>query len=81
MSNDLKEKILDGDVDKLESFDEQMDDINVQELEDSLWETELELALLTRCDYGTIRNIAKCRRMPDELRAKVWQVNKTQTFG
>jgi TBC1 domain family member 23 len=50
------------------------DSINVSEIEYSLWETELEIALLTKCDYGTIRNIAKCRPIPIELRAKVWQI-------
>lgn len=47
---------------------------SLQDIETSLWETELEIALLTKCDYGTIRNLAKCRPIPSELRAKVWQV-------
>jgi hypothetical protein len=40
----------------------------------TLWETELEIALLTKCDYGTIRNITKLRPIPDNLRSKVWKV-------
>lgn len=39
-----------------------------------LWETELEIALLTKCDYGTIRNITKLRPIPDTLRSKVWKI-------
>ena len=46
------------------------DDFN----EESLWETELEIALLTKCDYGTIRNISKLRPIPESLRNKVWKV-------
>lgn len=42
--------------------------------EESLWETELEIALLSNCDYGTIRNISKLRPLPDNLRNKVWKV-------
>ncbi len=41
-----------------------------------LWETELEIALLTKCDYGTIRNITKMRPIPASLRSKVWKVDK-----
>ena len=55
--------------------DEDVENVNFSELESSLWETELEIALLTKCDYGTIRNIAKCRPLPIELRSKVWQVS------
>ena len=44
-----------------------------------LWETELEIALLTKCDYGTIRNITKLRPIPAALRSKVWKVNNKQT--
>ena len=44
------------------------------DIDATLWETELEIALLTKCDYGTIRNLAKCRPIPAELRSKVWQV-------
>jgi len=40
----------------------------------TLWETELEIALLTKCDYGTIRNITKLRPIPDSLRSKVWKI-------
>lgn len=40
----------------------------------TLWETELEIALLTKCDYGTIRNITKLRSIPENLRNKVWKV-------
>jgi hypothetical protein len=40
-----------------------------------LWETELEIALLTKCDYGSIRNITKLRPIPSSLRSKVWKVN------
>lgn len=39
-----------------------------------LWETELEIALLTKCDYGTIRNITKLRPIPANLRSKVWKI-------
>lgn len=39
-----------------------------------LWETELEIALLTKCDYGTIRNITKLRPIPAALRSKVWKI-------
>lgn len=39
-----------------------------------LWETELEIALLTKCDYGTIRNITKLRPIPENLRSKVWKI-------
>ncbi len=42
--------------------------------DDTLWETELEIALLTKCDYGTIRSISKLRPIPDSLRSKVWKV-------
>jgi hypothetical protein len=46
-----------------------------EEFDDAtLWETELEIALLTKCDYGTIRNISKLRPIPDSLRSKVWKV-------
>jgi hypothetical protein len=71
MSDDLSL----ANLEKFDNSDEQLENINVQELEETLWETELELALVTKCDYGTIRNIAKCRRIPDELRPKVWQVS------
>jgi hypothetical protein len=54
--------------------DEELENVNFNELESTLWETELEIALLTKCDYGTIRNIAKCRPIPIEIRSKVWQV-------
>ena len=47
--------------------DEEFDD-------EMLWETELEIALLTKCDYGTIRNITKLRPIPAQLRSKVWKV-------
>jgi hypothetical protein len=60
---------------KTDDLSEDLENVNFQELESSLWETELEIALLTKCDYGTIRNIAKCRVIPSELRAKVWQVS------
>lgn len=50
--------------------DEEFDDA-------TLWETELEIALLTKCDYGTIRNITKLRPIPDSLRSKVWKVNQS----
>jgi len=40
-----------------------------------LWETELEIALLTKCDYGSIRNITKLRPIPSSLRSKVWKVD------
>ncbi len=39
--------------------------------DESLWETELEIELLTKCDYGTIRNITKLRPIPETLRSKV----------
>lgn len=55
----------------------ELENVDFHELESSLWETELEIALLTKCDYGTIRNISKCRTIPSELRAKVWQVFMT----
>lgn len=46
-----------------------------EEFDDAtLWETELEIALLTKCDYGTIRNISKLRPIPDSLRSKVWKI-------
>ena len=46
-----------------------------EEFDDStLWETELEIALLTKCDYGTIRSITKLRPIPDTLRSKVWKI-------
>ena len=60
--------------DKINDLNNEIDNVNFNELESSLWETELEIALLTKCDYGTIRNIAKCRPISSELRAKVWQV-------
>lgn len=43
--------------------------------DETLWETELEIALLTKCDYGTIRSISKLRPIPEGLRTKVWKVN------
>jgi hypothetical protein len=52
------------------------DDFN----EESLWETELEIALLTKCDYGTIRNITKLRPIPESLRNKVWKVIKNYSL-
>ena len=36
--------------------------------------TDLETALVESCDFGTIRNICKCRTVPEHLRAEVWQV-------
>lgn len=60
--------------------DDELENVNFNDLESSLWETELEIALLTKCDYGTIRNIAKCRPLPTELRAKVWQVRVHLVF-
>jgi hypothetical protein len=60
---------------KIDDLDEQLEKINVEDLEASLWETELELALFQKCDYGSIRNIIKCRRIPEHCRAKVWQVS------
>ena len=42
--------------------------------DDTLWETELEIALLTKCDYGTIRSISKLRPIPESLRSKVWKI-------
>jgi hypothetical protein len=45
--------------------------------DETFWETELEIALLTKCDYGTIRNITKLRAFKsDSLRSKVWKVSK-----
>lgn len=52
-----------------------MSDSDEEFNDESLWETELEIALLTKCDYGTIRNITKLRQLPDNLRSKVWKVN------
>ena len=52
-----------------------------EEFDDAtLWETELEIALLTKCDYGTIRNISKLRPIPDSLRSKIWKVNLSYNF-
>ena len=51
-----------------------MSDSDEEFNEESLWETELEIALLTKCDYGTIRNITKLRPVPPSLRNKVWKV-------
>lgn len=59
---DKIEYIMSGDSD--EDFDDAM-----------LWETELEIALLTKCDYGSIRNITKLRPIPSSLRSKVWKVD------
>jgi hypothetical protein len=51
-----------------------MSDSDEEFNDESLWETELEIALLTKCDYGSIRNITKLRPIPDLLRSKVWRI-------
>lgn len=51
-----------------------MSDSDEEFNDESLWETELEIALLTKCDYGTIRSISKLRPIPENLRSKVWKV-------
>jgi hypothetical protein len=51
-----------------------MSDSDEEFNDDTLWETELEIALLTKCDYGTIRNITKLRPIPSTLRSKVWRI-------
>ncbi len=38
------------------------------------WINELRLALERGCDLGSIRNIGKCRALPDDLRLVVWKV-------
>lgn len=43
-------------------------------IDDTSWVTDLETALVESCDFGTIRNICKCRTVPDHLRAEVWQI-------
>lgn len=53
-----------------------MSDSDEEFNDESLWETELEIALLTKCDYGTIRSITKLRPIPDSLRSKVWRVSQ-----
>ena len=55
-----------------------MSDSDEEFNDESLWETELEIALLTKCDYGTIRNITKLRLIPESLRSKVWKVYYNQ---
>lgn len=67
-SNEIETSPKDADVNAGD------DKSTLKDIEASLWETELEIALLTKCDYGTIRNLAKCRPIPSELRPKVWQV-------
>lgn len=51
-----------------------MSDSDEEFNDESLWETELEIALLTKCDYGTIRSITKLRPIPGALRSKVWKI-------
>lgn len=51
-----------------------MSDSDEEFNDESLWETELEIALLTKCDYGSIRSITKLRPIPDSLRSKVWRI-------
>lgn len=51
-----------------------MSDSDEEFNDECLWETELEIALLSNCDYGAIRNISKMRPLPDSLRSKVWKV-------
>jgi hypothetical protein len=53
-----------------------MSDVDEEFNDETLWEIELEVALLKKCDYGTIRNITKLRPIPDSLRSKVWKVNE-----
>jgi hypothetical protein len=57
-----------------------MSDSDEEFNDESLWETELEIALLTKCDYGTIRSITKLRPIPDALRSKVWRVRNLFVF-
>ncbi|KAI3382710.1 hypothetical protein SNEBB_006904 [Seison nebaliae] len=49
-------------VDQLEAIDQ------------SLWVLDLEERLLKGCDYGSLRNITKCRTIPDHLRTQVWKL-------
>lgn len=54
--------------------EENMSESDEEFNDENLWETELEIALLTKCDYGTIRSITKLRPIPENLRTKVWKV-------
>jgi hypothetical protein len=76
-NDEVQSKLSSKNDDNNNDLSDELENVNFQELESSLWETELEIALLTKCDYGTIRNIAKCRAIPCELRAKVWQVGRS----
>jgi TBC1 domain family member 23 len=51
-----------------------MSDSDEEFNDEEIWQTELEIALLTKCDYGTLRSIAKLRPIPDTLRSKVWKI-------
>ncbi|XP_021341052.1 TBC1 domain family member 23-like [Mizuhopecten yessoensis] len=57
-----------------------------ESVDDTSWVTDLETALIEECDFGTLRNICKCRPVPDHLRAEVWQIclnvqNKGDSMG
>ncbi|XP_061188960.1 TBC1 domain family member 23-like [Saccostrea echinata] len=43
-------------------------------IDDTSWVTDLETALVESCDFGTLKNICKCRPVPDHLRPEVWQI-------
>lgn len=44
--------------------------------DDEQWIDELRVALQRGCDFGSIRNIGKCRPLPVDLRLAVWKVKR-----
>ena len=82
MSNEITEVFqledleaeLNGDSQSLPS------DENTSNIGDTQWINELRNAMERGCDLGSIRNIAKCRPLPVDLRLAVWKVRKTSTI-
>ncbi|KAK3107332.1 hypothetical protein FSP39_012034 [Pinctada imbricata] len=48
--------------------------VMADDIEDTSWITDLETALVDGCDFGTLRNICKCRPVPGHLRNEIWQI-------
>lgn len=50
---------------------------DTEEKNENQWIDELRSAIERDCDLGVIRNIGKCRPLPDDLRLAIWKVGKT----
>ena len=70
MSNDDELELIPNETDVFELDDETETSKNVEQQ----WIDELRVALERGCDFGSIRNIGKCRPLTSDLRLRVWKV-------